>query len=393
MEKRKRILDWFIEAIQIFLQWLLTKPLKWLAGKFASAPKKDRVIKSLSELYDEVTSNPGKKGMLYTFNPAIQPVIIFSDEHKGARNGSDIFAASEKNYSAALEYYNNHQFFFINLGDCEELWQNTIFRLLRKNKKVFEVEKLFVRRKAYYKIFGNHDLFWDNTPLSQVFLKRMYGEVIRVFACVVMRMQLSTTDHIDIFCTHGHQGDSQADGNAFAKWVVSYVWGPISAFLHINPNTPSTNDNRKTLHNMYMYEWSKEQENVILITGHTHQPVFNSVTHLEHLYLLLEEAHRANDAEEIARIEAEIPRRKREYDFVNNSFRNMKPSYFNSGCCCFDDGTITGIEIANGFIRLVKWKKGPEGPVRVVAEEVELDELAVRFETYKEAEDAAKMVT
>jgi hypothetical protein len=35
-----------------------------------------------------------------------------------------------------------------------------------------------------------------------------------------------------------------------------------------------------------------------------------------------------------------------------------KPSYFNSGCCAYSDGSITGIEIADGEIRLVRWAAG-----------------------------------
>jgi hypothetical protein len=31
------------------------------------------------------------------------------------------------------------------------------------------------------------------------------------------------------------------------------------------------------------------------------------------------------------------------------------PCYFNTGCCSFPDGDITGLEIADGEIRLVRW--------------------------------------
>jgi len=322
---------------------------------------------------------------LLPFDPRNQPLIIFSDEHKGARNGADDFAVCEKNYLAALDYYNQRNFYFINMGDCEELWENTIFGLMKHNKKVFEKEKLFVKRKAYFKIFGNHDLFWDNDPLAAVYLKKIYDEAIKIYTCMVLRAELPGGGHIDVFCTHGHQGDAQSDGNAFSKWFVSYVWGPLQIFLEINPNTPASNDNNKTLHNLYMYEWSAEQDKVVLITGHTHQPVFKSLTHLERLYLQLEEAHTENNKDAIAKIEAEIPRRRREYDFVNNSFRNMKPSYFNSGCCCFDDGTITGIEIAEGYVRLVKWSTVNGMSARIVAEESALTDLANQITNYKPA--------
>jgi hypothetical protein len=50
----------------------------------------------------------------------------------------------------------------------------------------------------------------------------------------------------------------------------------------------------------------------------------------------------------------------------------MKPVYFNTGCCCFSDGDMTGIEIADGCIRLIKWS-GKNG--REVLEEKRLVEL------------------
>jgi len=380
---RSSVFSATIHFLQKILKGLLKRPITWLANRLSSAPQKENVLKALTDLYQETITDQARKGNLFPLNASQQSIIIFSDEHKGTRNGSDDFASCEKNYLAALDYYNQRNFYFVNMGDCEELWENTIFSLMKHNKEVFSREKLFVDRNAYCKIYGNHDLFWDNDPLAKVYLKRMYGESVKIFACIVLHTELPDGNHIDIFCTHGHQGDSQSDGNAFSKWFVSYVWGPLQSFLNINPNTPATNDDNKTLHNLYMYQWSASQNNTILITGHTHQPVFNSLTHLERLYLQLEEATIKNDQEAIKSIEAEIPRRKREYDFVNHSFRNMKPSYFNSGCCCFDDGNITGIEIADNCIRLVKWSTANAVSTRIVAEETSLAELAEKIRNFK----------
>jgi hypothetical protein len=36
------------------------------------------------------------------------------------------------------------------------------------------------------------------------------------------------------------------------------------------------------------------------------------------------------------------------------------PCYFNTGCCSFGDGDITGLEISDGEIRLVRWPCEPE---------------------------------
>ena len=46
------------------------------------------------------------------------------------------------------------------------------------------------------------------------------------------------------------------------------------------------------------------------------------------------------------------------------------PSYFNSGCCCYSDGVITGLEIADGEIRLIKWAPEEEAtiPMRKILE-------------------------
>jgi len=58
----------------------------------------------------------------------------------------------------------------------------------------------------------------------------------------------------------------------------------------------------------------------------------------------------------------------------------LKPSYFNSGCCCYNDGAITGIEIADGKISLIKWFGDNNISKRIVLEEKELSELLKEFD-------------
>ena len=177
---------------------------------------------------------------------------------------------------------------------------------------------------------------------------------------------------LTIFLTHGHQGDASSDGNWFSKFFVARIWGPLQAYLRINPNTPAYDSNKKTLHNQIMYDWSSQQTNLILITGHTHQPVFESLTHLERLYKKLLGARKEKDETAVIEIEREINNRKQPYKDLSEDYLVMKSTYFNSGCCCFSDGDITGIEIADGKIRLIQWnsQKG-----RVVLEETALSNL------------------
>jgi hypothetical protein len=118
-----------------------------------------------------------------------------------------------------------------------------------------------------------------------------------------------------------------------------------------------------------MYEWSSAEKNTLLITGHTHQPVFMSLTHLERLYVKLDAAKKANDISAIKNIEDEIKKVQPKNE-TTPDFSKIIPSYFNSGCCCFNDGDITGIEIADGYMRLIKWKN-----TREVLEEIQLTGL------------------
>jgi len=175
--------------------------------------------------------------------------------------------------------------------------------------------------------------------------------------------------------THGHQGDLQSDGNWFSKWFVSDIWGPFQAYLRINPNTPANNDQLKTEHNKMMYQWSSKRKQTLLITGHTHQPVFKSFTQIEILYDKLEKAKKAKDAAAIAELQKQIDLRHTKGDKMPD-FTGVLDTYFNSGCCCFDDGDITGIEIEDGSIRLIKWHYvHDKESERVVLEESKLEDL------------------
>jgi hypothetical protein len=111
-----------------------------------------------------------------------------------------------------------------------------------------------------------------------------------------------------------------------------------------------------------MYEWSSKQNNLLLVTGHTHQPVFCSLTHLERLCKKLQFAEQENNKTEQEALRKEIRIRERKFTSIAVDYMGMKPSYFNTGCCCYRDGDITGIEIENGEIRLIKWSGGERQP-------------------------------
>ena len=356
------------------LRIILLKPVLWAAQKFSSKPERQRIFNALSKLFDDINQYPGKKGLVIPFEERAGKFIIFSDQHKGARNGADDFMLAEPNYLAALEFYNQNNFFFISLGDNEELWENRLSKVKKYNLATFEAEKKFIDRNAFVKIFGNHDLYWDNDPLAWMQLKSIYGEKLRVYEGVILPVNIGDRK-LEICCTHGHQGDASSDGNWLSKFFVANIWAPLQAFLRINPNTPAYDVERKTLHNSIMYEWSAKQQDRLLITGHTHQPVFESLTQLERLYKKIQAAKRDNNSDELKELEKESRKQEKRITAVSVDYLTMIPSYFNSGCCCFSDGDITGIEIADGSIRLIKWEMQDQKSQRIVLEEISLAEL------------------
>lgn len=360
--------------IRQFFQKILTNPVIRLADKFSSRPDRTIIFQALSNLLENIYAKKGDKGLVIEQDIYKDKFLILSDLHKGAKNGADDFMDCESTYISALTYYDALQFHYICLGDSEELWENNLFAVKAANKLSLEKEKFFIQRNAFTKVFGNHDLFWDQDPFAGIQLKTMYGASVKIYEGVILKT-IVAGKQLDILLTHGHQGDKQSDGNWFSKFFVSRVWGPLQSFLRINPNTPAYNTQLKSLHNSLMYEWSSQQKNLVLITGHTHQPVFESLTLLENLVKRWDLAKIRNDEVGIKSYEAEIKTRQMELPVSPNLYDKVLSTYFNSGCCCFSDGDITGIEIEGGYIRLVRWKMNVEICTRSVLEEKKLEAL------------------
>ena len=325
------------------LQYLFKRPLTWMANTLSAKPEKEAIFKSLSKLYNSTKKNNTRVCVLNV--DAADKFIIFSDQHKGNRDYADDFSGNEFNYLKALEYYHGQNFSFINLGDSEEIWKYKVEAVLPKNEKAFAAEAAFQPNK-YFKTFGNHDIIWKNKWDVERLLKNYFTLPLPVYEGIVLKTTV-VDEALTIFCTHGHQGDKMSDNNAFSTWIVAHVWAPIQRYLKINVNTPSKDYSLRNKHNQLMHQWSSNRKNVLLITGHTHSPVFASGKYSTH------------------------PSNKIEKD----AHEKLKPSYYNTGCCCFSDGDITGIEIEGGYIRLIKWHQENNTSVRDILEEITLKKL------------------
>ncbi len=350
------------------LQKIFQKPITRFAIRVSSSPKRETVFSSLSKLLEDTRDPNSQTGVIIPFDINTGKFIIFSDQHKGGGDFADDFRAAESTYLAALKYYYEHEYSFINLGDCEELWEATPKVAIEKNRLTLFEEAKFLLKDRYYRVFGNHDLEWKYTIQQNLYLKPIFGEKLKVYEAVMLQTTYDNKQ-FSVFLSHGHQGDLKSDGNAFSKWVVAAIWTPIQRFLEISLDSVSDSFDLVDKHNIMMYDWSETQKNNIFISGHTHKPVFASLDHIDRLHKQLEKAQSENNVVAVASLEADLRKREAEYAGKNRVKTMAHPSYFNTGCCCFNDGDISGIEICDGFIRLVKWHCGEGTTTRLVLEE------------------------
>lgn len=339
------------------LQYIFRKPVIWLANKFSSRPKSRLVFSSLSQLQEDIVKGKKEKGPFLSCQPEKARYVVFSDQHKGGRDAADDFLPAEDNYVKALGWYYGEGYTYINLGDCEELWENTPATVIERNRLSLLEEAKFLQKERYYRIFGNHDLEWNYLIPRNQFLKPIFGEGLKIYEGLLLELPYGNETYRILF-THGHQGDQHSDGNAFSKWFVAAIWTPIQRFLDIRINTVSDSFDLVDQHNIVLYEWTLQQANTILVTGHTHKPVFASLDHIDRLTKQLEKAVQEGNGALADRLKSDLAKRQAEYAGKQIVKTMARPAYFNTGCCCFSDGDITGIEISDGFIRLVKWEDG-----------------------------------
>jgi len=296
------------------------------------------------------------------FNIKENKFIILSDVHKGDRQkGSDDFERNEAIYCCALDYYLKNNFTLILAGDVEEGWECDFEEIIYQYKDTaFEMEKKFVEKGRYYRIYGNHDGDLAIKENVDRFLKPIFGD-ISIYPAVFIGER--------IFVVHGHQGDLHSDrGARFSRSVVKYFWKPAQNLFKFMNNRAAENNRIREKRDQYLFEWAKDKK-FLLIAGHTHRGMFESYSKTyqltqkkreleDRLKITANVAEKLLIKEAIQRLEETIRQSKEElseHKTISRLEDNPPPCYFNDGCCVHTNG-ITGIEIERGMIRLVKWE-------------------------------------
>ncbi|MDF2942037.1 MAG: hypothetical protein K0S01_895 [Herbinix sp.] len=243
--------------------------------------------------------------------------VIMSDCHRGNNSWGDNFSGNQNLYFAALRYYYENGFTYIELGDGDELWENrSIQEVISAHSDAFWLMSLFYREKRFHMLYGNHDIVKKDPKFTQTKCHDFYCESsnsrmalfpgIKITEGLILRYRNTNNQ---ILLTHGHQGDFLNDTMwMVSRFLVRYLWRPLELLGIKDPTSAAKNNVKKNSVEKKLIEWSNEK-NQILICGHTHRPVFPQVG---------------------------------------------EPLYFNDGSCVHPR-CITAIEIRNGTISLVKW--------------------------------------
>ncbi len=327
-------------------------------------------IKRVSRAMDEVLARAERRGpccVQRQLDLDSDRYIILSDLHRGTRNASDDFRNNEQAYSAALAYYFRMGHTLVLLGDVEELWKERPESVLSSYSHTIELEARFHQQGRYLRIWGNHDDDWQFEDRVEDLLAPRYGNPpLRVYEALLLPVSNGENELGRLLCVHGHQGDRRSDQwSWFARYLIRYLWRPIQRITKISKNTPAKDWYLEDRLHRAMYTWAERQPDLVLITGHVHTPVFESRSREALIAAELAQLQeRVGDRPTPAQVEAQartlarlewVRAEERERRRRHNGVAFEKPYYFGTGCCCYSDGHITGIEIDRGEIRLIRW--------------------------------------
>jgi UDP-2,3-diacylglucosamine pyrophosphatase LpxH len=304
----------------------------------------DPITSSIQSLYDEAPevklSNRDR-------------LVVFSDLHVGNRRRGDDFAKNAELFMHVLEqHYLARDYTLILNGDIEELLRYSPAEIEGRWPDLYALFGRFYDAQKLYKVVGNHDIalpLYKEYPFSQILIE---GLKLRYKRDV-------------LFLFHGHQASSfQTRFSVLVGLSLRYLARPLG----IKNYSVSRSRLRKYRTERRVYSFS-QADRIASIVGHTHRPLFESLSKVDSLRFRIEqlcrqyttahsrEKRRLSDDIQRHKVELEqIYQRKGELKSRRNIYNSklLIPCLFNSGCCIGKRG-ITAIELQDGEIALVHW--------------------------------------
>ncbi len=279
-------------------------------------------------------------------------VVVFSDLHMGDGGRRDDFRHNGQLLAAALRhYYLPGRFTLVLNGDVEELQRFRLPQVRRQWTGIYELLEQFARRGRLERLVGNHDA--ELAVLRDPYPAPRLLESLRL---------ARRGDSLLLF--HGHQASLlQTHFLGLVAVLLRYVANPLG----IHNWSVARSSQRRFRVERRVYALARGQRQVVLI-GHTHRPLFESLSKLDALRFRIENLCRQIPSASARRrpaLERELAQRKQELEQVlARRGRDpegilydsplLVPCLFNSGCCIGKRG-LTGLEIAEGGIALVYW--------------------------------------
>lgn len=244
--------------------------------------------------------------------------IFFSDCHRGDNSYADDFANNSNIYFHALRSYLQNDYTYIELGDGIELWENLFFNdVFEAHKNSFLLLREFHLKNKLYMLWGNHDMILKNPTKSASLLSTYFDKITGTDKDLLPNLTFQEGIVLevegykkDILLIHGHQADFH--NYVLWKWsrfLVRILWKPLQVVGIKDPTSPAKNFKELIKVERRLKKWILANNNQMVIAGHTHRPRFPEPN--------------------------ELP-------------------YFNDGSCVHPR-SITGIEIVDMQISLIKW--------------------------------------
>jgi len=263
-------------------------------------------------------SSAYKTARRISFNDASK-FIIFSDCHRGDNSFADEFANNRNIYFHALKHYYQEGYTYCELGDGDELWENIEFKsILEAHKNIFDLMRQFFTEGRLYRLLGNHDMVYKSQRFVEKHLFSYFNNATGKDEPLFPGIQFSEglileheTSKQEIFMMHGHQADwMNYRGWKFNRFMVRVLWRQLQIVGISDPTSPAKNFKGLIKVERRTKKWISRNNNIFTITGHTHRPRFPEPGAV---------------------------------------------AYFNDGSCVHPR-SITGLEIQNGTISLIKWQ-------------------------------------
>lgn len=207
-------------------------------------------------------------------------IVLMSDCHRGVGNWGDNFLSNQNLFFAALNFYDEREFTYIELGDGDELWENRrLETIIQTHSNAFWLMSKMYEKNRFYMLYGNHDRKKQNKKYMSNHCDSYYCDSMDcecdLFPGMVAKegivLQERGTGNC-ILLTHGHQGDLMNDTLwKLSRFLVRYVWRKLELIGVLDPTSTAKNYKRKKRTERRLSKWAVD-ENVMLITGHTHRP-------------------------------------------------------------------------------------------------------------------------